>query len=344
VKNIKKILFVFLKYSIVLAALIWVFYDIQTQSLLKDMSNIDWKWAIIAVIFDILSYICQGVRWKYLLRNIGNLSWIKTTQAIYAGLFTNEIFPMRLGEFVRAYLVTRWLSINFISAVPSMAVERLFDAIWLAIAIGLVSLFVPLPEEILRAADVLGAVVITLTIIFIVILFWKGKSFEKLTGRKYTVWKPLNILLSFIGKIIAGIKDIEISRYFYLSLFFSFMILLMQAVAFWLVMISYGIRLSFWIGAVVLLIVHFGTAIPNAPSNIGTYQLFTVLGLSIFGVDKTTAAGFSLAVFVILTVPLWLIGLFAINRTGLTLKNIREEINILLRNNENKLNTQREES
>jgi hypothetical protein len=83
---------------------------------------------------------------------------------------------------------------------------------------------------------------------------------------------------------------------------------------------------SIWEGAAVLLIVHFGTAIPNAPSNIGTYQFFTVLGLMLFGVDKTTATGFSVAVFVILTVPLWVIGFIAVSRTGMSFRDIRSAI------------------
>ncbi len=65
---------------------------------------------------------------------------------------------------------------------------------------------------------------------------------------------------------------------------------------------------------------------PNAPSNVGTYQFFTVLGLMLFDVDKTVAAGFSVAVFLILTVPLWIIGLFALGQTGLTLRMVREEV------------------
>ena len=142
---------------------------------MKELAGISPAWTLVAVIFDIISYICQGIRWKYLLKNLGDISWIKTTQAIYAGLFTNEIFPMRFGEFVRAYLVTRWMSKDFVAAVPSMVAERLFDGIWLAIAIGFVSIFVSLPDDMIRAADILGVVVIVLTITFAVILFSKEK-------------------------------------------------------------------------------------------------------------------------------------------------------------------------
>jgi hypothetical protein len=45
------------------------------------------------------------------------------------------------------------------------------------------------------------------------------------------------------------------------------------------------------------LFVRLGTAIPNPPANIGTFQFFCVLALSFFGVEKTVAAGFSIVYF-----------------------------------------------
>ena len=98
---------------------------------------------------------------------------------------------------------------------------------------------------------------------------------------------------------------------------------MLQAMAFWCVMKAYALPFNLWIGAAVFLIVHLGTAIPNAPANVGTFQFFVVAGLTFFGLDKTAAAAFSLAVFVTLTLPLCLIGFFALTRSGLTLSSIR---------------------
>lgn len=99
-----------------------------------------------------------------------------------------------------------------------------------------------------------------------------------------------------------------------------------------------GLQLSFWAGAVVLLIVHIGTAIPNAPSNVGTYQFFTVVGLQLFGIDKTLATGFSVVVFIVLTIPLWVLGLFAIARSGMTLSFIRNEVGKMMNRAEKAVN------
>jgi len=69
-----------------------------------------------------------------------------------------------------------------------------------------------------------------------------------------------------------------------------------------------------------------GTAVPNAPANVGSYQFFTALGLTLFGVDKATAAGFSIVVFLALTIPLWIIGFIALTASGMNLKRVRLEI------------------
>jgi uncharacterized membrane protein YbhN (UPF0104 family) len=207
--------------------------------------------------------------------------------------------------------------------VPSMAVERLFDGVWLALGLGLTAIFVRLPAGLLRAADALGVAVILLLGLFLALVFRKPRPAGTARPGARWRWKPARIIAGALGRVAGGVSEIGLSREFFVSFFASSLILVFQIIAFWLVMAAYGLNVSIWQGAAVHLIVHFGTAIPNAPSNAGTYQFFTVLGLSLFGVDKTTAAGFSVAVFLILTVPLWLIGAAAVSRSGMTFKEIR---------------------
>ncbi len=93
--------------------------------------------------------------------------------------------------------------------------------------------------------------------------------------------------------------------------------------------LAYGFKLSFWAGLGVLLIVHFGTLFPNAPGNIGVYQFSCVIGLTLLGVGKTSAAGSSLVAFFSLKAQLWIIGFLIISYAGIPLKSIRERINKL---------------
>jgi uncharacterized protein (TIRG00374 family) len=283
------------------------------------IANLDWRWVALAVVCDVLSYVCQGARWRLLLKPLGKLSTLRATQAIYAGLFTNEILPMRLGELVRAYLVSRWTAAKFVAVIPSMVVERLFDTLWLVVGMGLTATLVPLPTDLLHAADALGvgAGVAVAVLCYFVLRPAKTQTFS--TGR-------LRFVSSLLDRLSGGLQGITRTREFYLSLAGSLLLLVFQAMSFWLVMLAAGLHLSFWVGVAVYLILRLGTAVPNAPANVGSYQFFTVVGLTLFGVDKAAATGFSLVVFVLLTLPLLALGFLAMAMSGTSLMKIRREV------------------
>lgn len=313
-------------YLIGLVCLVWVFHDVHLGRMFNQVNRIIWPFIIAGVFFDVASYASQGWRWSILLRPLGKITPLKTTQAIYAGLFTNEILPLRIGEFVRSYLVSRWLNKEFMSVLPSIAVERMQDGIWLALGIGLVALLIQLPRRLTEAADILGIIVIIGIAIFAWLVVRSKRGVAKGAVEPTSGPKLIRAIKSFLYRLAEGITEIGSTRIFYLSLLVSSLVLIFQILAFWLVMKGCDLNLSLWKGAAVMMIVHLGTTIPSAPSNLGTYQFFCVVGLMIFGIDKTLATAFSMIVFIVLTIPLWAIGLVAINQTGMKLKDIRAEI------------------
>jgi glycosyltransferase 2 family protein len=316
-------------YAIAILCLVWVFHDVRIQELTSSITTINWWWVAGAVLFDVLGYVSQGMRWSLLLHPIGRASAFKATQAIYAGLFVNEVLPMRLGEVLRIYLMSRWIPVRFAAVVPSILVERFFDAIWLALAFGITVFIVPLPKYLIDAEEILGFAALAAAILFIYLVFHRKGDATGSPERIGCYWRPLGWISSPLDKMAAGVRDIGQSRFLYSSFGISLILLLGQILSYWFVMQAYGLELSFWHGAAVFLIVHIGTVIPSAPSNVGTYQFFTVVGLTLFGINKTLATSFSVVVFLILTIPLWLIGLLVFARLGLSLKKIRTEISLL---------------
>ena len=91
-----------------------------------------------------------------------------------------------------------------------------------------------------------------------------------------------------------------------------------------MVLRAYGLHVSLWVPAVTLILVRLGTALPNAPANIGPYQFFCVLSLTLFGIDKTTATGFAIVLSIVLSIPLLTLGLFAFIKSGLTVSEVRK--------------------
>ena len=318
-----------LGYLLALAGLVWVFHDIQPRQLLSVMKITNWWLIAASVFFDVLTYVLQGVRWRLLLAPVGQLRPLRAIQAIYAGLFTNEVVPLRFGEVVRAFLVSRWLGSGIGAVLPSMVVERFLDALWLVVGMALASMFLPLPNNLAKAADLLAAAVLLATIVFVWIVLRKKHELECGPGKQGLKSDATTELSSIVSRLVRGLGEIGVSRGLYFAVALSAGMLACQALAIWFIMLAFGLKLRLLAGAAVLLIVRLGTAIPNAPANVGSFQFFTVLALGLFGVEKTVAAAFSIVDFFILTAPLWVVGLFALSRTGMGLGDIRAEIGSL---------------
>ena len=92
-KSLRRFIQPALGYLVAAACLFWVLHDVHPREILKVSANIQWRWVTAAIAFDILSYICQGWRWQLLLRPVGRISLVRTTQAIYVGLFTMKCCP-----------------------------------------------------------------------------------------------------------------------------------------------------------------------------------------------------------------------------------------------------------
>lgn len=299
-------------YLVAGACLVWVFHDFQVEPMLAAVRELRWGWVMLAIALDILSYVTQAFRWRNLLKPIGDVPWIDATRAIYAGLFASEVLPMRPGEAVRAFIVSRQLHTDIVQVFPSIMVERLFDGFWLAVGVGITAIVMPLPRELLWAGDVLGLGILLATALFV----------REVIRRPAARVEGDTPAPGGLARFRRGFQLIGQRREAYVALVLSLALLGAQMLAFWSVMRAYGLALPFWAGAMTLVIVHLGTAIPNAPANVGTFQFFCVLALALLGIDKSTATGFSVIVFVVLTVPLWLLGFLALGRSGASLHDV----------------------
>jgi glycosyltransferase 2 family protein len=311
-------------YLIAVLCLGWVLYNVHAESLLQDIRHLKWSLILLAIAVDNINYIAQALRWNLLLRPVARVSAGKSIQATYVGIFTSNVLPMRLGEIVRAYLISKWYSKKISQIVPSMVVEHLFEGIWLALGIGLATFFLPLPSYIHRGAQIFEFGVIVLAGIFVYALMRKEK-FPAAHHRERLSEKLAHKLSHFMEQMIGGMKRIGLTPTFFLALFVTLVSLMMQSLALWLTARAYGISLDLWMGAVVLVIIRVGVAIPNAPANIGTYQFFAALGLQLLGVNRYISAGFALILFFVSMTPTWIIGFIVLSKSGTTLLRLQRE-------------------
>ncbi|MGH9575188.1 MAG: lysylphosphatidylglycerol synthase transmembrane domain-containing protein [Candidatus Acidiferrales bacterium] len=313
----------YLGYGLSIIFLIWVLRDFHVVRALRDMANADWRWVVLGMVCDVSSYVAQSWRWKLLLKPFGKVRMTKTIRAVFAGIFANLVLPLRPGEVLRGYLLSGSEDIKLGRTLGSIGVERLVDLVIATASLGLVSLLVDLPPQFRRAADILGIATLALVIVIVGLIFYLELKMgsDDLSAEQEGK--------GFKAKVLGALSALHAmgtAPSFYPAVLISLFVPGFQILAMWAMMKSYSLHLSFLVAVVVVLVINLGISLPNAPANVGSYQFFCVLGLSVFQVDKTTATGFSIFVFIALTLPLLLLGMAALVRSGLSLRTMRERV------------------
>ena len=300
-------------YAISLVCLIWVYRGFDWASELPRLKATDWRWVSLAAVADILVYVCQGWRWSTLLSPLAPISFTKTVQAVYIGLFANEVLPLRSGEVIRCYLQRRWSGLPLSVVVSSAIIERLMDGIWLVLGFWAVGYFVNLPRLLVEGSKVLVVVLATAGVLLAMAILFKKRA-QAAVSR----WRMLR-------HIVVGVHRMGNSGSFLAAFILSLAYLALQVLPIWFLMLGYGLDLSIGVACAVLVILRLGTVIPQAPGNMGSFQALTVVGLQLFGVDRGVATGFATLAFLVVTVPLWLGGFVALISTRMRLGQIHRD-------------------
>jgi glycosyltransferase 2 family protein len=314
-----------LGYGLAVASLVWVLYDFHVVKFFHDVANANYKWVLLGMMFDVISYVVQAVRWKWLLIPFGKVRLSRSIRAVYAGLFANLVFPLRPGELLRSYLLSSEEEISMGKVLGSVGVERLVDLVIAAAGLAFVSLFVDLPRRFKKVADTMGIVtLILLAIIVLLILYLEIKLGSETTPEG----RPRRLPGRLMGALI-GLHAMGTAPSFYPAVLASVLMPFCQVLGLWAMMKAYGLHLPFLAAVVVLLVINIGVSLPNAPANFGSYQFFCVVGLSVFQVEKSMATGFSFFAFLGLTLPFVFLGFAALVRSGLSLHSMREKVSHL---------------
>ncbi len=303
-------------YAVSIVCLIWVYRGFDWHGELPKLRATHWGWVTLAVVADIFVYVCQGWRWAVLLSPLTRVSPWKTAQAIYIGLFANEILPLRSGEVIRCYLQRRWTGLPLSVVFSSAAIERLLDGVWLIIGFRVMSEFVELPNWIENVGRVLLYVILLAGALVVASMVFRRHAHDMVAT---TPWGRT------LQSIWDGVYAMGRSRSFLWAALLSLLYLALQVLPIYFLMRGYGLAVPGWAAGVVLVILRTGTILPNAPGNVGTFQALTIAGLSLFGLTRADATGFATFLFLVVTVPLLLGGFVALLATRMRLTEIHRD-------------------
>ncbi|MCK4807763.1 MAG: flippase-like domain-containing protein, partial [Candidatus Aegiribacteria sp.] len=113
-------------------ALYLTYRKTDTAQLLSVLREMQWPVLLLVLLPLAFSYVFRIVRWRFLLSPIDNVSAKDAAGPLITGFFVNSILPGRVGEILRALLLSRRTSVPRASSFATVVLARIFDGLTLA--------------------------------------------------------------------------------------------------------------------------------------------------------------------------------------------------------------------
>ena len=295
-KNSKLLIIFKYLFSLLFALfLVWLLFRNQDPVILiNKISEADFKWVILSMIFGGLAYFSRGLRWILLIEALGyRSSKIHSIASVSIGYFTNLFVP-RAGEISRCTALSRSEKIPVDKLFGTILIERVIDFIFLILLFLLtvllkfemiISFFNELSSHTDEKSSNDNYVIIFGSIfIFLIALFTFLKFIQNT--------KLYNKILKFFEGLKEGFRSIRKMKRrmtFWIHTFIIWiMYFLMTYICFYALEETSHLGISD--GLFLLVLGGIGMVIPT-PGGIGSYHAIVMIGLSVLGVGTIVLSG-----------------------------------------------------
>ena len=278
--------------------------DVQWHEVAAHLREANWWLLGAATLISTLGMHVRALRWKPLLEPVApDIPFHPRIAGVCIGFAANNVFPARLGEFARTWVLSRQAGIPLTAAFASLVVERALDGIIL-LAFLLGSMALPgFPEiaaggeNMQRAVDAMLVIVsLMLGVALAMALFptWTVGIAERIANvvLPKAIRRPIvDALHAFVG----GLHVLRSPRLLAISVVWAVAQWAFLATSFLLAFRAFGITEPGFLGAVFLQsAIAMAVAIPSSPGFFGVFEAASVWGLGLWGVQASRAASFAI--------------------------------------------------
>lgn len=306
----------------------WAFHDVSWAVVWRDVRTADPFLVVVAVLTGTMIFPLRAIRWRSILDPIApTLPYGQLWRATAIGMMANNILPARAGELVRAYVLSRETTVPFSAAFASLVVDRVFDAVVVLLLLVAAMLDPRFPPGVSATAYASTGVVLIMAagLALYAIVFFPDRLirlFEIFARRIAPRFEERGRIM--LRSFADGLSVLRHPRRFLAVFWWALLHWLVQALSFWIMFRAIGITAPYTAAFFLQGLIAIGVAAPSTPGFFGPFELAAIAGLKLYGVDENLAAAWALSYHVLSLIPITLIGLYYLARTGLHLGELKQ--------------------
>ena len=301
----------------------------ETASAMRRVNGLILSAAVASYVFSIAA---KAVRWQLLLTVHKAPSFGRAFSIFSIGQMMNAFLPAHLGEFARAYLMGEAEADSKVYVLGTVAVERLVDLLFLLISLALLLSQMDLPDWLATPARDTSLVMVILVPCIILLVWQRNLILRMVAWASHfapLAWRGWLVQQAHFG--LTSLDSVHRPRLIVGLFVWSTIVCLLSTLTNYLVFLALELALPVWASLLLLVVLQVGTAVPSSPGRIGIFQYLVILTLSIFAVDKNVALGYSVLLYLVIYVPITLIGVYCLWREKITWQTLEEAAAVLKR-------------
>ena len=298
--------------------------NIDIKNIAGIISHGQYLWILPTLITYSLAFIFRSVRWRFLLLPVKNFHWKQLFPSLIMGFAANCIFPMRFGEFFRAYIVGKKHNISKSASFATIVLERIMDGVGILILLGLAIPFLPVFPSWVKRAIFIAIILFIGILVAVSILIIKKHFIDILKKVPFIKYELKELIVHKIKKFIIGFEIIKDIKIFPIVIFFTLCVWVCETFSIYFLIKIVGVNLSFFAIVFVLFVTIIGVMIPAAPGSIGTFEAAFVVGMMFFKVPKETAFAAALIIHTVGIFYVISLGFYFFLKEGISYKEISQ--------------------
>jgi glycosyltransferase 2 family protein len=323
------------------AALYFTFSRMDLRSVMSELRAADPFLLTLSAAAITGVFWIRAWRWKVILAPVANVSFRSRFSAVTIGFMGNNVLPARVGEFMRAYALSRTEPVPIVASFASLLIERIFDGI---LVIALLFIAMALPDfppfsgsqaidlgfgttfTIAGLARSLGVVIVAVLVIIAMLVIFPRKAVRTLESAvrvlprkvRRPIVDALEAFLSGTGVLREPLLLLRIAAW-------SLFLWVYNALGAWVAFRAFGFDLPFTAALFLQSAIALAVSVPSAPGFFGLYHGMAVFVLAkLWGGSVEQAGAFAIGFHLAGFIPVTVIGLYYAWRMGLSLGEVRQ--------------------
>jgi uncharacterized protein (TIRG00374 family) len=283
---------------------------LDAATLFDVLSNVDpFPWIPLAILSYLAGHVVRGARCRILLRRDANLPLATASSVVVVGYAANNVFPARLGELVRAGMLTQRTGVPIVQSLMITLIERVLDglAILLVLVAGMLTGVAPswAAQVVEIALAVFGCASVGIVVaasapaLLIASVARVGNRLgprwqDRLVGLATSVTGACACLRDFKSALLIG--GLSLAAW------------VLEAGLFVALLPALHLPASLSLGATAMSLTNLGLLVPSSPGFIGPFHYFCSRTLMAQGTEATVALAYAAVVHLAFYVPVTLWG------------------------------------